>query len=136
MTEIRADVPAELAKIVERMMAKDPAQRFPTPDEVARVLAPFADVQAARTAATRLDASGDRRHIRPVGGLALVRLDGGRSEAIGTGHLLRSTPAVAVGANRGSPGHAAHRGGVPGPDRLPHPDGDRGNSSSSLGRPM
>ncbi len=55
VTEIRADVPAELAKIVERMMAKGPAHRFPTPDEVARVLAPFADVQAIRTPATRLD---------------------------------------------------------------------------------
>jgi hypothetical protein len=48
-------VPADLAKIVERMMAKDPAQRFQTPDEVARVLAPFADVDPGRTAATRLD---------------------------------------------------------------------------------
>ena len=56
LTEIRADVPPELARIVERMMAKDPARRFQTPDEVARALAPFADLQAARTAATRLDA--------------------------------------------------------------------------------
>jgi serine/threonine protein kinase len=55
VTEIRADVPAELARLVERMMAKDPAQRFPTPDEVAHALAPFADFQAARTAALRLD---------------------------------------------------------------------------------
>ena len=42
-----ADVPPELARVVERMMAKDPARRFQTPDEVARALAPFADALAA-----------------------------------------------------------------------------------------
>ena len=52
LAEIRADVPPELARVVERMMAKDPAQRFQTPDEVARALAPFADARAARAAAT------------------------------------------------------------------------------------
>ena len=56
LAEIRADVPPELAQVVERMMAKDPARRFQTPDEVARALAPFADAQAARAAATGLDA--------------------------------------------------------------------------------
>jgi serine/threonine protein kinase len=55
LSDFRADVPADLAKIVERMMAKDPAQRFSTPDEVARLLVPFADARTARTAATRLD---------------------------------------------------------------------------------
>jgi len=61
LTEIRAEVPPELARVVERMMAKDPARRFQTPDEAARALAPFADAEAARNAATRLDAfaSGD-----------------------------------------------------------------------------
>jgi hypothetical protein len=53
VTEIRADVAAELAKIIERMMSKDPARRFAAPEEVARTLAPFADAQAARTAAAR-----------------------------------------------------------------------------------
>ncbi len=38
------------------MMAKDPAQRFQTPDEVAGALAPFADAQAARAAATSPEA--------------------------------------------------------------------------------
>ena len=52
LDELRADAPPELARIVERMMAKDPARRFQTPDEVARALAPFADAQAARKAAT------------------------------------------------------------------------------------
>jgi WD40 repeat protein/tRNA A-37 threonylcarbamoyl transferase component Bud32 len=53
LSEIRADVPPELARTVERMMDKDPARRFQAPDEMARVLAPFAD---ARAAATSLDA--------------------------------------------------------------------------------
>jgi serine/threonine protein kinase len=53
LREIRADVPPELAQVIERMMAKDPARRFPTPEDVARALAPFAD---ARAAATGLDA--------------------------------------------------------------------------------
>jgi len=52
LAELRADVPPELARVVERMTAKDPAQRFQTPDEVAGALTPFADAHAARTAVT------------------------------------------------------------------------------------
>jgi formylglycine-generating enzyme required for sulfatase activity/serine/threonine protein kinase len=37
----RADVPAELAAIVAKMMAKDPAHRYQTPGEVAKALGPF-----------------------------------------------------------------------------------------------
>jgi membrane fusion protein (multidrug efflux system) len=51
--DIRGDVSPELAHVVERMMAKDPAERFQTPAEVARALAPFAETQ---TAATGVDA--------------------------------------------------------------------------------
>ncbi|MHC5539231.1 protein kinase domain-containing protein, partial [Singulisphaera rosea] len=40
LTEVRDDMPPELAQTVERMMAKDPGQRFQTPDEVAVALAP------------------------------------------------------------------------------------------------
>jgi serine/threonine protein kinase len=50
LVEIRADMPPELAPVVARMMAKDPAQRFSTPDEVARALAPFADGRDIATA--------------------------------------------------------------------------------------
>jgi serine/threonine protein kinase len=42
LRELRNDVPVELARIVERMMAKDPAKRYQTPGEVASVLTPFA----------------------------------------------------------------------------------------------
>jgi len=39
---LRPEVPAELAAVVARMMAKSPADRYQTPAEVAAVLAPFA----------------------------------------------------------------------------------------------
>ncbi len=42
MKALRASVPDELSKIVERMMAKEPAARFATPTEVAAALTPFA----------------------------------------------------------------------------------------------
>jgi WD40 repeat protein len=42
VSELRKDVPPELVRLLERMMAKEPAQRFQTPAEVAQALAPFA----------------------------------------------------------------------------------------------
>ncbi len=42
LTELRPDVPPGLAKVLERMLAKDPARRYQTPGEVAEALAPFA----------------------------------------------------------------------------------------------
>jgi serine/threonine protein kinase len=41
LTLIRPEVPAELAAIVAKLMAKDPAQRYQTPAEVLTALAPF-----------------------------------------------------------------------------------------------
>jgi len=38
---VRPEVPRELAAVVAKMMAKEPARRFQTPGEVARVLTPF-----------------------------------------------------------------------------------------------
>ncbi len=38
---VRPEVPVELAAVVDKMMAKDPARRFQTPGEVAEVLMPF-----------------------------------------------------------------------------------------------
>jgi eukaryotic-like serine/threonine-protein kinase len=38
---VRSDVPPELVAILEKMMAKDPAERFQTPADVIRALAPW-----------------------------------------------------------------------------------------------
>jgi len=40
---LRGELAAQLVSLVEHMMAKDPSQRISTPDEVSRLLAPFAD---------------------------------------------------------------------------------------------
>jgi RND family efflux transporter MFP subunit len=41
LSAIRTDLPAQLGPVIERMMAKDPSQRFQTPAEVAEALKPF-----------------------------------------------------------------------------------------------
>jgi hypothetical protein len=41
LSEFRNDVPAGLVRVLERMMAKDPARRYQTPAEVAEALRPF-----------------------------------------------------------------------------------------------
>ena len=43
---VRPEVPAELAAMVAKMMAKEPELRFQTPNEVAAALAPFYKKQA------------------------------------------------------------------------------------------
>jgi serine/threonine protein kinase len=42
ITELRDDIPADLNRLVKRMMAKDPVRRFQTPADVIKSLAPFA----------------------------------------------------------------------------------------------
>ena len=42
MRRFRTDLPQELSGVVERMLAKDPAERYATPAEVAAALEPFA----------------------------------------------------------------------------------------------
>jgi serine/threonine protein kinase len=42
LNRLRPEVPAELAALVAKLLAKDPARRFQTPAELARALAPFA----------------------------------------------------------------------------------------------
>ncbi len=46
LTEFRSDVPAPLISIVRRMLAKSPEERYQTPAEVVRALAPFCPAQA------------------------------------------------------------------------------------------
>ncbi len=47
LPELRPDVPPELWAVVARMLAKDPAQRYQTPAEVAQALAPFCKKKTA-----------------------------------------------------------------------------------------
>ncbi len=47
LNERRTDVPAELALLVAKMMAKDPDRRFQTPAQVARALVPFVKATGA-----------------------------------------------------------------------------------------
>jgi serine/threonine protein kinase len=42
LTDLRPDLPAGLAAVLDRMLAKDPARRYQTPADVADALAPFA----------------------------------------------------------------------------------------------
>ena len=48
LSEVRKDVPAELGRVLNKMMAKDAGQRYQTPAEVAEALAPFASGTAGR----------------------------------------------------------------------------------------
>jgi serine/threonine protein kinase len=45
--QLRTDLPASVAAVLRRMMAKRPDDRFQTPAEAAQALAPFADVSEA-----------------------------------------------------------------------------------------
>ena len=65
LNELRNDVPNELADIVSRMMAKDPADRFQTPSAVATALAAFSE-RLARPAAPPVNRSGKRSLVTAV----------------------------------------------------------------------
>jgi serine/threonine protein kinase len=66
--EFRDDLPAELARIVARMMAKDPASRYQTPKEVADALEPFAKASGSESKAN------SPRKAKMARGLALAVL--------------------------------------------------------------
>jgi serine/threonine protein kinase/formylglycine-generating enzyme required for sulfatase activity len=64
---VRPDVPMELAAVVAKMMAKDPAKRFQTPLEVAKALVPFFKpgrgvATALLNDATHSPSTGDTAH--------------------------------------------------------------------------
>jgi uncharacterized protein (TIGR03067 family) len=61
LAEIRAQLPAELVKIIERMLAKDPATRFQTPAEVAEAILPFTQVAPKPTEKSTPAAAPPRR---------------------------------------------------------------------------
>lgn len=66
--EIRDDVPAELAEVVCRMMAKDPADRFQAPSEVAAALTPFAEGRPLASPVAAVATTKPRRNLWLAGG--------------------------------------------------------------------
>ena len=147
LAEIRADVPPELARVVERMMAKDPAPAVPDAGRGGPALAPFADAQAAAaprsvdrgsvdtrppvaesltTAARRLRGRSPRR--------ARVRASGatGQLGPIAPRRIWLPIAAalamLAVGRRVSGPGHLPHptdNRGARHRDRRPQHRGDR-----------
>jgi len=69
ISELRHDIPEELMLVLERMMAKDPKDRFQTPAEVAAALEPF----ALATALTRPPRSPFRGRPRDRGRPSLLQ---------------------------------------------------------------
>jgi eukaryotic-like serine/threonine-protein kinase len=71
---LRLEVPAELADIIVRMLAKDPAQRFQTPAELATALSPFVDKHLAKPAVAAPARGWLARHraAAAIAGLALL----------------------------------------------------------------
>jgi serine/threonine-protein kinase len=70
LRQLRPDVPAKLAAVIHRMLARDPAERFASPSQAAAALAPFARPEAdfparlfAEQAAPPADISGDSTEV-------------------------------------------------------------------------
>jgi serine/threonine protein kinase len=62
---VRPEVPAELAALVAKMMAKDPARRFQTPGEVAQALTPFFKSRGASSVDVRPEVSHAGAAVAP-----------------------------------------------------------------------
>lgn len=86
--ESRKDVPEELAAVLERMLAKSPADRFATPGDLARALEPF----AADCDLAAFKATGTIR-TSPSSGVG-NSFSGGSGTSFSRGSL----PTIAVGA--------------------------------------
>jgi len=82
ITKLNAAVPAELAAVVERLMAKDPASRFGVCEEVIEALTPFAAESSRVPSLGRPAANAFTETPRPKGGTLL-------SQAAVNPHALR-----------------------------------------------
>jgi len=97
ITLLRSDVSSDLAAVVERMMAKDPAQRYATPAEVAAALAPFtagADLRRLMAEAMQIKEPGTA--VPPLS-LSTVKLSGSAHSDTGSplvGVLRPEAPGV------------------------------------------
>src|SRR5262249_45967270 len=81
LSEIRGDVPAGLVHVVERMMAKDPVNRYRTPADVATALEPFAaagPVKPRRRIRRWLAAAALVAAALLIGGVIYVQTDRGQ----------------------------------------------------------
>jgi RND family efflux transporter MFP subunit len=65
LIELPADVPREIAHVLEKMLAQDPAQRYQTPAEVAAALSPWAPDVANREGRSP-DREAQAAHWQPV----------------------------------------------------------------------
>jgi serine/threonine protein kinase len=104
--QLRPEVPEEMAVVVARMLAKDPAGRYQTPGEVAEALAPWADSlpyppaeselpklsPAARSSSGGDSASGKSTMRRAADGLATLPVDIGSNPS---SNLSRTDPCPA-----------------------------------------
>jgi serine/threonine protein kinase len=66
--ELRAEIPAGLAAVLERMLAKDPGQRFATPAEVAEAVTPWCAGAELPGLLRRAEASTPSPLLRGEGG--------------------------------------------------------------------
>ena len=149
---LRADIPEELAVVLERCLQKDKDKRFPTMQELANVLAPFAPEERIARLAASMRAPGYRPPLTPATGwqvsdyahLAPARTGSSRSRTPSDmketlAALEASEPRAALGAGsraqRDDPrrrhvrGGDAHRGDDERPRHLRH----RGQRSRRLG---
>jgi serine/threonine protein kinase len=74
---VRPDVSTALTGIVERAMAKDPADRFPTAREMAKALAPWAELQVSARAVVPLS-------VAPTVEFDLSEADGAKADQGGS----------------------------------------------------
>jgi serine/threonine protein kinase len=83
---LQPDVPARLAKVVAKMLAKQPADRYATPAEVRAALTPFLRPAAANTSVVTATGA-DRPASRPprAPGRRAEKTDRGRPPAPGSG---------------------------------------------------
>ncbi|HEY7312401.1 MAG TPA: serine/threonine-protein kinase [Gemmataceae bacterium] len=106
LSEIRDDVPRQLVRVLDRMMAADPAKRYPTPAEVAAALVPFLNGQTNPPLPLSAAPVGDDRTSLDFTGLAKAETAGPqrpqRGRAANAIHILMTVVAgilvlVAVG---------------------------------------
>jgi anti-sigma factor ChrR (cupin superfamily)/predicted Ser/Thr protein kinase len=98
--ELRADVPADLSAVVGRMLAKDPTQRYQSPIEAARALAPFCKA-GAKSGPQPVVAPAQPGVSAPGRGTVLPG-DTNRGQALGKGASRLPAPRKAATA-AGSP---------------------------------